>query len=131
MEHFSLSDIPDEAFLRARHLHVSSIFLQPGIKKDLPRIIEKATWYGMTVSIDPQWDPAEKWDLDMETLLQDIDFLIPNEAEFLQLTGSESLNEGFQKLPATAKGSVIVKRGKKGAAILNGESITTILWFVN
>src|SRR5699024_4011201 len=61
----------------------------------------------------------------------DIDFFIPNEAEFLQLTGSKSLNEGFQKLPATAKGSVIVKRGKKGAAILNGESITTIPGFVN
>src|SRR5699024_9296432 len=83
MESFSLADIPAEAFRQARHLHMSSIFLQPGVKNDLFAIIDRAKSADMTVSLDTQWDPEEQWDLDFERLLSRIDFFLPNEDEFL------------------------------------------------
>ncbi len=131
MAQFSLNDIPKEAFQQGRHLHISSIFLQPGIKKDLPKIIRKAKKNEMTISIDPQWDPEEKWDIDLEKLLQNIDFFIPNEAEFLQLTVSDTIEEGFQKLDDKNRASVIVKQGTKGAIFQNDGNLTTIPAFLN
>ena len=123
MEHFSLKMIPDEAFSKARHMHISSIFLQPGIKKDLFKIIEKAKSRGMTVSIDSQWDPDEKWDLDIEKLVEKIDFFLPNEAEFLNFSETDTVEEGLAKFKPHAGGSIIVKCGKKGAKWLQNGSV--------
>jgi sugar/nucleoside kinase (ribokinase family) len=131
MKHFSMVDIPDKAFRQAQHLHISSIFLQPEIKKDLFEIIQKAKSNEMTVSIDPQWDPEEDWDLDLNRLLGQIDFLFPNEAEFLQLTASDTVDEGFQKLDKKSRVSVIVKRGTRGAAFWENENLSTVSAFVN
>jgi sugar/nucleoside kinase (ribokinase family) len=131
MAQFSMADIPDDAFKRARHLHISSIFLQPEIKKDLFKIIKKAKSNDMTISIDPQWDPDENWDLDLNRLLDQINFLFPNEAEFLQLTASNSVDEGFQKLDKRSHGSVIVKRGKHGSVFGNHGNLSTATAFIN
>lgn len=97
----------------------------------MPKIIEKAKSHGMTISIDPQWDPKEEWNLNLEYLLSKIDFFIPNKAEFLQLTNAETLNEGFQQLPPQLGNTVIVKIGKKGAAIGNDNDISFIPAFQN
>jgi sugar/nucleoside kinase (ribokinase family) len=131
MAQFSLSDIPDEAFRRARHLHISSVFLQPGLKEDLFEIIKRAKANGMTISIDPQWDPDGRWDLDVKKLLPEIVFIIPNEAEFLNLTASRTVDEGFQKFRNERHGSIIVKRGIKGATFLGGGYLSTLPAFVN
>ena len=131
MEKFSLADIPDHAFQQARHMHVSSLFLQPALKNDLFAIIDKAKSNGMSVSIDPQWDPDEKWDLDVMKLLQNIDFFLPNEAEFLHLTASETVEGGVQKLKNTSGGAVIIKRGINGATFLSDGDSDTIPTFIN
>lgn len=131
MEHFSLQNIPDEAFEIARHLHISSIFLQPGIKRDLFDIIEKANSHNMTISVDPQWDPKEEWDLDIKKLLNQIDFFFPNEAEFLHLSGSKTVNEGLKKLNSQIAGCLVVKRGKQGVTFASNETTKTIPAFEN
>jgi sugar/nucleoside kinase (ribokinase family) len=131
MEHFSLQDIPEEAFQTARHLHISSIFLQPGVKRDLFDIVEKAKSHDMTISVDPQWDPKEEWDLDIEKLLNQIDFFFPNEAEFLHLSGSETVSEGLEKLKSQIAGCLVVKRGKQGVTFLSNGSTKTIPAFEN
>ena len=60
MKYFSLSDISDEAFNSARHLHLSSVFLQDNMKKDVVELFQKAKQAGMTTSLDVQWDPENK-----------------------------------------------------------------------
>lgn len=131
MLHLSMKDIPAEAFQKAPHLHISNIFLQPGIKKDLLRILKKAKSNNMTISMDPQWDPEEKWDLDLKKLMRHIDFFFPNEEEFLQLTASASVDEGLIKLKSHDGGCIVVKRGKEGASWLGNNEVHTIPAYIN
>lgn len=132
MQHFSLNQIPEKAFQKARHLHISSIFLQPGIKDDLYAIIPRAKQQDMSISIDPQWDPDEKWNLNLKKLLREIDFFLPNEQEFLRLTNASSIDKGIKKLqPLLTNATVIIKQGKKGATYFNGEEIHTLAPFIN
>lgn len=132
MEHFSLSQIPGKAFQQVRHLHISSIFLQPGIKDDLYAIISRAKKQGMSISIDPQWDPDEKWNLNLKKLLPKIDFFLPNEQEFLKLTNASSIEKGIKKLqPLLNNTSVIIKMGKKGATYFNTNEIQKVSPHIN
>src|SRR3989304_5955093 len=43
----------------ARHVHVSSYFLQPRLWPDLPTLFDEAHDAGATTSVDPNWDPSE------------------------------------------------------------------------
>ena len=53
-------------FDRARHLHVSSYFLQTGLREGLPALFEWARTQGLTVSLDTGWDPDEGWNGGLE-----------------------------------------------------------------
>ena len=78
MEHLTIDDISDQALERAGHLHFSSPFLQPGIRNDLAMLFQRAKDLGLSTSLDTQWDPQEKWDLDMHAILPFVDVFLPN-----------------------------------------------------
>jgi len=116
MEDLKIEDINFDFITTARHLHFSSIFLQPGIRYDLPKLFKKAKSLGLTTSLDPQWDPAEKWEVNLEDLLPQLDVFMPNRAEFLLITSSKTLEEGIEKVRKFAPElTVIVKDGTNGA----------------
>jgi sugar/nucleoside kinase (ribokinase family) len=123
MEHLTLDDIDDRVMQPARHLHVSSYFLQPGIKKDILTIFQRAKALGLTTSFDPQWDPHEKWDLDLKQVLPFVDVLLPNEQEILHLTGKPDLPAALADLQFNPN-LVIVKMGNKGSlAYQHGQQV--------
>ena len=116
MEDLKLEDIDFSFLSTVRHLHFSSIFLQPGIRESLPSMFAKAKSLGMTTSLDPQWDPAEKWAINLTELLPTLDIFLPNKAEFLLLTDSDSLEEGIEKIKVIAPDiTLIIKDGANGA----------------
>ena len=114
MEHLTIDDINPEELAKAKHLHVSSVFLQPGIKNNIVEIFRMAKEKGLTTSLDPQWDPAEKWDLDLENLLSFVDVFIPNEEEIKHLTGKQNVNDAIDMLNGFAN-TIVVKMGSKGS----------------
>lgn len=116
MEHMSVEEIPDDLIRKSRHIHTSAIFFQPGIKKKLVTLFEKAKKLGLSTSMDTQWDPEEKWDLDINRLLPVLDFFLPNDEELIQLTFSSDLEEALNKLSGFET-CIVVKRGKKGAIL--------------
>ena len=116
MEDLKLEDIDFSFLSTARHLHFSSIFLQPGIRESLPAMFAKAKSLGMTTSLDPQWDPAEKWEVNLYELLPTLDIFLPNKAEFFLLTGTDSLEEGIEKIKVIDPNiTLIIKDGANGA----------------
>ena len=117
---FEVKHIPDVLFQQARHLHLSSLFLSTGLKKGIHDLFEKAKSAGMTTSMDPQWDPQERWDVDFTRLLPLIDVFIPNESELLAMTGIDDLNKAADELRRSAN-VLVVKRGRKGADLWTGE----------
>ena len=124
MEDLRLKDISFENIATARHLHFSSIFLQPGIRNDVPLLFKKAKSFGLTTSIDPQWDPAEKWEVDLPELLPHVDILLPNRSEFLALTSTKTIEAGISEIMQFApKLTVVVKDGANGAYGWNGTEL--------
>lgn len=119
MEIFSMHDLPMQDLHRFRHLHISSIFLQPGILNDLNEILSRARSAGLTTSLDPQWDPAETWQLELNELAPLLDWFLPNERELMALTGLDSLNEAVARM-REAPCRTIVKMGTDGARAVGG-----------
>lgn len=132
MEDLKLDDIDWEFLATARHLHFSSVFLQPGIRNDLQKLFHKAKTLGLTTSFDPQWDPAEKWDIDLAGLLPQLDVFMPNLSEFLLLTGTSSIEEGLVLINKYAPSLwVVIKHGVEGAYGCEGDIIIHQPAFLN
>jgi sugar/nucleoside kinase (ribokinase family) len=86
MEDLIFEDIDWDTIVRSRHLHISSYFIQKGIKKDISRIFQLAKVAGLTTSFDPQWDPSEQWKMDLKDILPFVDVFMPNKKELFNLT---------------------------------------------
>lgn len=130
MSDLTIKDITDEALLSAKHLHVSSVFLQPGLKPDLALLFKRAKELGLTTSMDPQWDPAEKWDIGLPDLLKYVDIFMPNMAELKALTNSADLEAAINSIK-TAGNIIVVKDGNKGAYLCEEETIIHQPAFLN
>lgn len=122
MEKLTLRDIPVESLLKARHLHMSSLFLQSGLRPDIVKLFSSAKSKGLTTSIDPQWDPAEEWNVDLAALLPHVDLFLPNLEELLQLTKSSSMIDALEKIRKFAN-RVVVKCGSDGAYLYHKGSL--------
>ena len=119
MSLFSISDVPQKLLREAKHLHVSSIFLSTRLKKDVCQLFSMAKSFGLTTSLDPQWDPEERWDIDFKSLLPDVDVFIPNESELRAITGEHEIQAAVDRLPFT--NILIVKSGRHGAYLWKGK----------
>jgi len=130
MESLFVSDIKDEHLESAKHMHVSSVFLQPGIKKDIVLLFKRAKEKGMTTSLDVQWDPVEKWDIDFEKLLPFVDVFLPNKEEIKAITGKSTVDEALETLGRYSN-IIAVKLGNEGSlGYLKGEK-TKVPAFIN
>lgn len=125
MEHLTIEEITDDILGSARHIHTSAIFFQPLLKAGLSSLFKRAKEMGLTTSMDTQWDPEEKWDLDLEAVLPHLDFFLPNEDEFIRLAGKPDLESALKSL-SHHKTCFIIKRGPKGAIMVNGNNRTEI-----
>ncbi len=117
MDYMSLADINPEVFKSAKHIHISSIFMQSGVKHDLMQILQLAKENGVTTSLDTQWDPVEQWDLNYKEVLPLLTVFMPNETELKFLTHSDTLEEAIEKIRPYANAAVI-KCGSRGSLLL-------------
>ncbi|MGB5850276.1 MAG: carbohydrate kinase family protein [Ignavibacteriaceae bacterium] len=118
MEHLSIDDITVEKLQRGKHVHISSVFLQPNLQKDIYGIFELAKDTGLTTSLDVQWDPAEKWALDLQKLLPLVDVFLPNEQELLHLAKEDELQKAINKISDFGN-TIAIKRGSEGSICWN------------
>ncbi|MCO5238344.1 MAG: carbohydrate kinase family protein [Chitinophagaceae bacterium] len=118
MEHLTIKDIDWEIVARSKHLHLSSFFLQTSLKKNIGKIFSKAKQLGLTTSLDPQWDPAEKWELEIENILPHTDIFLPNEKELLNITKCTSVKEAVGKLQKHSR-IIVIKQGNEGSTLIH------------
>lgn len=110
----TLADVNMDYVSQARHLHMSSYYLQTGMMDGCPGLFERAKEVGMTTSLDPDTDPTGKWDLSILELLKFVDVFLPNESEALQISNCETIESAldfFNKIV----GTVVIKTGSTGA----------------
>lgn len=117
------TDMIDPARLeRARHVHVSSYFLQQILAPELPALFERVRAGGATTSVDPNWDPSGRWDGGLRDLLGHIDVFLPNAIEATRIAGIDELDDAVLALAERA-GVVVAKDGADGALAAHGERL--------
>ena len=105
----------DPALLtRTRHVHASSYFLQSALTGSLPDLFRAVRARGGTTSVDPNWDPSERWDGGLLDLLTVTDVFLPNAMEATRIAHTSDLDAAVRALEQRA-GVVAVKNGDRGA----------------
>jgi sugar/nucleoside kinase (ribokinase family) len=118
-------DMIDAALLaRARHVHVSSYYLQGSLVGALPTLFDEVRASGATTSLDPNWDPTEGWNGGLLALLEKVDVFLPNAMEATRLARTSDLESAIRTLAEQA-GLVVVKNGDHGAIARRGEEYVT------
>jgi sugar/nucleoside kinase (ribokinase family) len=121
-----VEDVDPRLVRAARHVHVSSYFLQPGLAAGLPVWFAAIRSRGASTSLDTNDDPSGRWDDGVAAAIEQTDVLLPNEAEALALAGRTDgdVIAACRQLAMTA-GLPVVKRGARGAlAWWDGEPVT-------
>lgn len=114
MNELKQNDITNDMLQQAQHLHVSSVFLQPALKPGLIDLFKRAKQFGLTTSLDPQWDPAEKWDCDWKNLLPIVDVFLPNIEELKNITQKTNLTDAVAVIKNYSN-LIVVKNSTEGA----------------
>ena len=115
----SVTDLDLNYVLGAKHLHLSSYFLQKGMRPGLVELFRKAKSAGLTTSLDTNDDPENRWSDDIQLVLKYVDIFLPNEHEACKLAKVDDLSRAAevlsQKVPL-----VVIKRGSQGAIARRG-----------
>lgn len=112
------SDIPDTLLHQSRHLHVASYFLQTNLQSDLPALFQRARAFGLSTSLDTNYDPSEKW-TGFDELLAVTNVFLPNEKEALSLSRERTVDLAAGRL-GTQVETLAVKLGAAGALGVRG-----------
>jgi sugar/nucleoside kinase (ribokinase family) len=110
-------DVPASAFAGFDHLHVSSYFLQEGLRPGLRGLFARAHAAGLTTSLDPGFDPSERWEADIVSTLTETDLFFPNEVEITAITRRGNIAEALRQLE-NGRTRVIAKLGPQGCMTL-------------
>ena len=111
----------DEILPHTRHLHICSYFLLKSLQASYPDLLKKAKELGVTVSLDTNWDPDEKWDGGIRNVLPYVDIFLPNENELMLITGKDNIEDALHYAGELVS-TIAVKCGENGAyAYVKGE----------
>ena len=113
MDQFGVDDIPAGLLERCAHVHISSIHLQNALAPGLPALL-RGRPEGVTVSLDPGWDPSQRWTA-VGPVLGLIDYLLPNENECLAMGAPAADVESAAAALAIQGPTVVTKLGAAGA----------------
>ncbi len=72
--------------------------------------------WGLTVSLDTNFDPSGKWNGGLNHLLRKVDIFLPNAIECLRVAGSTDLDKALDYLHDRTR-CVLLKLGDKGALV--------------
>lgn len=112
---YGITDAPPPA----RHLHLGSFYMLDGLRPDVPRLFAEARALGMSVSLDTNYDPHERWEGGIAEALAHVDVFLPNEAELCGIGRHQAWEAALEGVAARVP-LVAVKRGEAGATARRG-----------
>ena len=96
----------------ARHVHAASYYLMSDIyRESLPAFFRGWRERDVGTSMDSNWDPQRRWDL--QAILRHCDLFLPNEGELIGVAGSPIVDRALD-IVAELGCDVAVKRGQSG-----------------
>lgn len=112
-------EISQALLAQARHLHLGSYFMLDTMQPDIPRLFDQAHAYGLSVSLDTNYDPTEMWNSGLAEALARTDIFMPNAAELLAITRSADIDTALEVISKQIP-LVAVKLGPAGAVTRRG-----------
>ncbi|HUL32612.1 MAG TPA: carbohydrate kinase family protein [Candidatus Eisenbacteria bacterium] len=113
-------DLPRVA--EARHLHLSSYFLQKALQPRIGELFRFAKESGLSTSLDTNDDPEDHWGRDVLEVLPWVDILLPNEREACRLAKMADSMRALEYLSERVS-LVVMKRGEAGAVARMGAEL--------
>jgi sugar/nucleoside kinase (ribokinase family) len=102
---------------------VSSFYLQQGLRPGLKSLLTRAHRAGLTTSIDPGFDPLDRWERDLIDTLEEADLFFPNEVELQAITGSDDPACALRALD-NGRTQTLAKLGRQGCmTLLQGRAV--------
>jgi sugar/nucleoside kinase (ribokinase family) len=118
-------DFDPESFRGFQHLHISSFFIQQGLRPGIKQLLALASKCGLTTSLDPGYDPDEQWGRDLLDALSEVDIFFPNEVELEGVTGLRDREEALRSVD-NGRTLTVVKLGIDGCmALESGKVVVT------
>jgi sugar/nucleoside kinase (ribokinase family) len=114
----AFEDIDLDRLKSCRHLHICSIYLQHALRPRLTSLFRIAKAAGLTISLDTNDDPEDRWEGIWE-LLRYVDLFLPNEREARKITGTDDVELAAERLVKIVP-TVAVKLGPMGAMAQQG-----------
>lgn len=103
----------------SRHFHFSSYYLQRGLQSHVAELFKKLRSKGLTISLDCNDDPDDKW-TGLEEVLPLVDIFLPNEREAMRIAGTNNIESAINKL-AEMVPLLVVKLGSQGVMARRGK----------
>ena len=103
----------------ARHFHLSSYYLQRALLPRVSELFQQLKARGLTISLDTNDDPDDRWEGGLHEVLPHVDVFLPNEREACKAAGTDDLEAAVQKLSKVVP-LVVVKLGRNGALAQRG-----------
>jgi len=103
----------------SRHFHFSSYYLQRALRPRVGELFQHLKSKGLTISLDTNGDPDDRWEGGLHDILRFVDVFLPNEREACKAAGTDDLEIAIRKLSALVP-LVVVKLGRKGALAQRG-----------
>lgn len=119
MAELTWQDLDLDYLADSRHFHLSSLYLQKSLRPKVAELFRFLKSRGLTISLDTNDDPDDRWDGDLHELLRQVDVFLPNEREACKAARTEDLEDAITKLSKLAP-LVVVKLGRKGALAQRG-----------
>jgi sugar/nucleoside kinase (ribokinase family) len=104
----------------SRHFHVSSYYLQRGLRPRVAELFRKMKEAGLSTSLDTNDDPDDGWGGGLQDALRYVDVFLPNEREAQKAAGVGDLEAAVKKL-ASQVPLVVVKLGREGVMAQRGK----------
>jgi len=114
------NDLDLDYLADSRHFHFCSYYLQRGLRPRVGELLHTMKSRAVTVSLDTNDDPDDRWGGDLQQILRYVDVFLPNEREACKAAGTEDLETAVQKLSEFVP-LVVVKLGRKGAMAQRGK----------
>jgi sugar/nucleoside kinase (ribokinase family) len=114
-----MQDLDVEYLSSSRHFHLSSFYLQKSLCPDVPQLLQRLKTNGVTISLDCNDDPDDRWDDIIMEALRYVDVFLPNAREAMKVARVDDLEAAIKKLSRTVP-VLVVKLGAEGARARRG-----------
>ena len=112
-------DLDLEYLADSRHFHLSSYYLQRSLRPRVAELFQYMKSKGLTISLDTNDDPDDRWEGGLQDVLRYVDVFLPNEREACKAAGTDDLEAAIRKLSEWVP-LVVVKLGPKGSMAQRG-----------